>query len=109
MYDSYHTETDKALEAVTRLIRSQGGKFTPNSLEMNIEFVAYSKEQQKTNWWASGYGGGTSTVNQSNAIYYDMIDETVFLKKKGRYEVRIMSQTSKSGKTFSAGIRILLK
>jgi hypothetical protein len=68
---------------------------------VNIEFVAYSKEQQKTNWWAyGGYGGGTSTVNQSNAIYYDMIGEIKFLKKKGHYEVRVLSKASKKWKVF---------
>jgi hypothetical protein len=101
VYDSFYTDRDSAIKAIERLVKSQGEKFTPNSVEVNIEFIAYSKEQQKTNYWAyGGWGGGTSTVNQSNTIYYDMIDEIKFLKKKSHYEVRILSKASKKWKIF---------
>jgi hypothetical protein len=101
IYDSFFTERDEAIKAIERLVKSQGEKFTPNSVEVNIEFIAYSKEQQKTNYWAyGGWGGGTSTVNQSNAIYYDMIDDVKFIKKKGHYEVRILQKSSKKWKIF---------
>jgi tetratricopeptide (TPR) repeat protein len=92
------SDVEKALRAIERLIRSQGEKFTPNSLEVNEEFVAYSKEQQKTNWWS--YYGGSSTVNQSNAIYYDMIAGIRLMKKKKHYEVRILSKATKKWKIF---------
>jgi tetratricopeptide (TPR) repeat protein len=96
---------EKALRAIERLIRSQGEKFTPNSLEVNEEFVAYSKEHQKTNWWS--YYGGSSTVNQSNAIYYDMIAGIRFMNKKKHYEVRILSKATKKWKIFFCWDKII--
>jgi hypothetical protein len=99
-YDSsYYTSEEKALNSIERLIKSQGDKFTPNSLEITNEYVAYSKEYREGGSFG-WYGGGASTVNRSNSLYFDMIDRIVFVKKKGHYEIRVHSKASNKWKLF---------
>lgn len=93
--------TESAKKAIERLVRSQGDKFTPNSIELTDEFLGYSKEYKEGGGWGwYGYGRGTTTVNRSNAIYFDTIDEILFLKKKGHYEIRIHNKSSGKWKIF---------
>jgi hypothetical protein len=95
----FYNSKDPALKAIERLVRSQGENFTPNSIELTDEYLAYSKEYREGGGWGM-YGGGAASVTRSNSLYFDMIDGVLLLKNKGHYEVRVHNKSSGKWKTF---------
>lgn len=89
------SSSEDAIKNIEKVMRSQGEKFTPNILNVTEEFISYDKERS-THSAFSGWYGSSNTVNFSNTIYYDLIKEIKFIKKKSHYEIRIFSKSSRS-------------
>lgn len=74
-------------KVIEKTFRQQMKKFIPMSLEVNDEYIGYSKQSVKANGWTGGFG----TVTNSNSIYFESIQKLELLKKKAHYEIRIYS------------------